>query len=47
MITKRVNVNLSGDAEARPVAVLVQIASKFDSKIYFLSKDSNFLAQFL
>ena len=39
MITKRVNVNLSGDAESRPVAVLVQIASKFDSKIYFLCKD--------
>lgn len=45
MINRKVNVNLSGDAEARPVAVLVQIASKFDSKIYFLSKDKRINAK--
>lgn len=31
MISKTVVVNLPADAEARPVAVLVQIASKYES----------------
>ncbi len=33
MISKTVVVNLPADAEARPVAVLVQIASKYESKL--------------
>ncbi len=33
MINKTVTVNLPADAEARPVAVLVQIASKYESKV--------------
>ena len=38
MISKTVVVNLPADAEARPVAVLVQIASKYESKITINSK---------
>lgn len=34
MFSKSVTINLSADAEARPVAVLVQIASKYESKIF-------------
>lgn len=45
MINRTVKVNLTADAEARPVAVLVQIASKFDSKIYFLAKDKRINAK--
>ena len=37
MISKKVKVNLSQDAEARPVAVLVQIASKYDSRVNIIS----------
>ena len=37
MISKKVNVNLPKDQEARPVAVTVQIASKYNSKIYSVS----------
>lgn len=37
MIKKDVTVNLPADAEARPVAVLVQIASKYESKIHIIS----------
>ena len=39
MISKTVVVNLPADAEARPVAVLVQIASKFESKITINSQN--------
>ena len=31
MVSKTIKVNLVADAEARPVAVLVQKASQFDS----------------
>jgi catabolite repression HPr-like protein len=34
MISKEMTVKLSGGMEARPVAVLVQVASQFDSSIY-------------
>lgn len=37
MISKTVKVNLTADAEARPVAVLVQKASQFESKVYIQS----------
>lgn len=34
MIVKKMIVNIPTGLEARPVAVLVQVASQFDSKIY-------------
>ncbi len=34
MYNKNVTVNLSANAEERPIAFLVQIASKYESKIY-------------
>ncbi|MBQ8412198.1 MAG: HPr family phosphocarrier protein [Lachnospiraceae bacterium] len=45
MITKSVKVNLPGDQEARPVAVTVQIASKYDSKIYLVSNSKRINAK--
>lgn len=39
MVSKKVIVNLPADAEARPAAVLVQIASKFDSKITIVAQN--------
>ena len=39
MIEKTVVVSMMGEAEERPVAVLVQVASQYDSKIY-LEADS-------
>ena len=45
MISKKVNVNLPVDAEARPVAVLVQLASKYESKIYIVAKDKKINAK--
>lgn len=34
MIKKAVKIQLDGGLEARPVAVLVQVASQFDSSVY-------------
>ena len=34
MISKEMTVKLSGGMEARPVAMLVQVASQYDSSIY-------------
>ena len=34
MIQKDIKIKLSGGLEARPVAVLVQVASKYDSTVY-------------
>ena len=45
MISKNVVVNLSGEAEARPVAMLVQIASKYDSKIIIVAGDKQINAK--
>lgn len=45
MITKTVKVNLPADAEARPVAVLVQLASKFDSKIFLVANNKKINAK--
>ncbi|MCR5255759.1 MAG: HPr family phosphocarrier protein [Acetatifactor sp.] len=39
MTTKRVQIKLSHGLEARPVALLVQEASKYDSTIYIESGD--------
>lgn len=45
MINKTVNMNLPADAEARPVAILVQLASKYESKISIVSKDKKINAK--
>lgn len=45
MISRDVVVDLPGDAEARPVAVLVQLASKYESKVYILAKDKKINAK--
>ena len=37
MVTKSFTVNFPNYPEARPVAVVVQIASKYDSHIYLMS----------
>ncbi len=34
MIQKEIKIKLSGGLEARPVAVLVQVASQYDSTVY-------------
>ena len=34
MITKKIKIQLKNGLEARPVAVLVQVASQYDSSIY-------------
>ena len=34
MISKNITINIPTDMEARPVALLVQVASQFTSKIY-------------
>lgn len=45
MISRDVVVNLPADAEARPVAVLVQLASKYESKVYIIAKDKKINAK--
>ena len=37
MVTKKVKIQLENGLAASPVAMLVQVASKFDSRIYLLS----------
>ena len=39
MVVRDILVNLEHGLEARPIALLVQEASKYDSKIYIQSKD--------
>ncbi|MDE6434780.1 MAG: HPr family phosphocarrier protein [Lachnospiraceae bacterium] len=45
MVSKTIQVNLSADAEARPVAVLVQKASQFESKVYIQLGDKKINAK--
>lgn len=45
MVSETVKVNLAADAEARPVAVLVQKASQFESKVYIESGDKKINAK--
>jgi catabolite repression HPr-like protein len=45
MASKTVTVNLSREAEARPVAMIVQIASQFESRIFILDKDKKINAK--
>ena len=39
MIKKSVQIKLEGGLEARPVAMLVQVASQYDSSVYIESAD--------
>ena len=39
MISKEMTVKLSGGMEARPVAMLVQVASQYDSSVYLETGD--------
>lgn len=39
MISKEITIRLENGLEARPVAMLVQVASQFDSSIYLESGD--------
>lgn len=45
MASRTVIVNLSKDAEARPVAMVVQIASQFDSRVYIVDKNKKINAK--
>lgn len=45
MVSETITVNLTEDAEARPVAVLVQKASQFESKVYIQSGDKKINAK--
>ncbi len=45
MVRETVSVNLAADVEARPVAVLVQKASQFESKVFILSGDKKINAK--
>lgn len=45
MISKDIVVKISNEVEARPVAVIVQIASQFDSKINLISKEKTINAK--
>ena len=39
MISKHITINIPTDMEARPVALLVQVASQFESNIYVEVED--------
>ena len=45
MVTKKVKIQLENGLDARPVAMLVQVASKFDSRIYLLSDGNKVIAK--
>lgn len=45
MITREIKVNIKSGLEARPVAVLVQVASQYESKIYVESGSKKFNAK--
>ena len=45
MIKKSVKIHLSNGLEARPVAMLVQVASQFESTIYLETSDKRVIAK--
>ena len=45
MISKNMTINIPSGLEARPVALLVQIASQYDSKIMVLTGDKKINAK--
>ncbi len=45
MASRNVVVNLAKDAEARPVAMVVQIASQFESRVFIVDKNKKINAK--
>ncbi|MDD6572861.1 MAG: HPr family phosphocarrier protein [Thermoflexaceae bacterium] len=45
MITKNISVQIKSGQEVRPVAILVQVASQYESKIYVESGSKKFNAK--
>lgn len=45
MTSKNVVVNLAKEAEARPVAMIVQIASQFESRVFIVDKNKKINAK--
>ncbi len=45
MISKKMTVNITSEPEERPVAMLVQIASQFESRIYLETQDKKINAK--
>lgn len=45
MIEKTVVVSMMGEAEERPVAVLVQVASQYESKVHLVTGDKRINAK--
>lgn len=39
MIERAIEVNVKEDFDARPIAMLVQVASRFESSIYMIAED--------
>ena len=40
MVSKEVEIKLAGGLEARPVAMLVQVASQYESSVYIQTSDN-------
>ncbi len=45
MLERTVTVSMTGESEERPVAVLVQIASQFESRVHLVSGDKRINAK--
>jgi len=45
MIKKNINIGIQTGLDARPTAMLVQIASQYESAIHVISKDSKYNAK--
>ena len=45
MIKKNINIGIQTGLDARPTAMLVQIASQYDSVIHIISKESKYNAK--
>lgn len=45
MLERTVTVSMTAESEARPVAVLVQIASQFESKVHLVTGDKRINAK--
>ena len=45
MIKKNINIGIQTGLDARPTAMLVQIASQYDSAIHVISQDSKYNAK--
>ncbi|MCH5272057.1 MAG: HPr family phosphocarrier protein [Lachnospiraceae bacterium] len=45
MISKSITISIPSDLEARPIALLVQVASRYDSKIYIESGEKTINAK--